>query len=274
MRTRFLYTSVFLSLATLVAIALNVPPFNGVSGDMLEFVRHYHFDRNWATVLIAVLLFWLAAKGKALLREERTPLRRRRLVVLVGGLLLTGLALQLQAQRLRSAAWLHWESPWAVGQLPMDGLEASAFRIADDWTGGYLNDAYAVHDVGWLLANYADATSRFHIHPHNKPPGGVLLMHSVLTAAEALPVSILRRSHRTLSAFPGLMSAVEVLESESGVRLPSGSRLSVERAISRDLAYPLVLVLVNLLLAVASTLAAVPLFLLAKELLVSGKGPG
>jgi hypothetical protein len=65
--SRLLYASSLLSLGVLVAIAGNVLPFNGVTGDMLEFVRHHTFERNWVTVLLA-LLFWLAARTSALLR--------------------------------------------------------------------------------------------------------------------------------------------------------------------------------------------------------------
>jgi hypothetical protein len=144
----------------------------------------------------------------------------------------------------------------------------------DNWEGGYLNDAYSVGDVGWLLKNYETvlknyqtATQSFHIHPHNKPPGGVLLMHAVISAVEALPDSFLRFSHRTLSNFSGLTSSVQVLQRESEIRIPADSRLSAEEETSRRLAYPLVVVLVVLLLTVASTLTTIPLFFLARELL-------
>ncbi len=251
----------------LVAIACNAPLFNGIPGDMLEFVRHHSLGLNWATAVVAAMLFWLASKVRALFQADAAPVGRLRSVLLIAGLLLAGLALQFQVQRLRTAAWLHWEADWKVGPLPATGLEASGFRIINTYTGGYLNDAYAVHDVGWLLANYDEATRSFHIHPHNKPPGSVLLLRVVITAVEALPDSILRIGDRALEAFPGLNVAVAVLEDETVFTHPPDSALPADEVISRRLAYPIVVMLVNLLLVSASTLAAIPIFYLARELL-------
>jgi hypothetical protein len=267
---RFLYASTLLSLGVLAAIACNAPPFNGTPSDMLEFVRHHTLGRNWATVLVAMLLFWLAAKASALLRGDPGSATHGRSVAIIVGLVLTGLVLQLQVQRLRTAGWLHWESEWTVGQLPATGLGASAFLIVDDWYGGYLNEGYSVGDASWLLENYNYETTlrrSFHTHLHNKPPGGVLLMHALISTVEALPDSFLRFSHRALENFSGLKTAVQVLQRESGIRFPAYSRLSVEQETSRQLAYPLVVVLVVVLLTVALTFTAIPLFFLARELL-------
>jgi hypothetical protein len=179
-------------------------------------------------------------------------------------MLLTGLMLQIQVQSLRTAGWLHWESPWTVGQLPATGLGASAFTIVDNWEGGYLNDGYAVDDARWLLQNYQTALRSFHEHPISKPPGGILLMHAMISAVEALPHSFLEFSFSALTNVSGLKTAVEVLQSESEI---SSNKLTPEQQTVRRLAYPLVIVLVAALLTLASTLAAVPLFFLAKELL-------
>ena len=264
------------TVGNLAAIAFNVRFFDGIASDLVKFVRHYSFLMNWTTVALGAAIFWTAHRAAALLKAGKgTEGARRRFALAFSLLLVLGFALEIQVQRLRTAGWLHWESEWKADRLPVTGIEASAFRLVDSWSGGYLNNGYSFPSASWMLENHFDCMESFHIHPHNKPPGGIIFMHSIISAVESLPASFLQSAHNALlRVFPELIVPVKVLTRDPRVAIPQAASvepLTDEEQRKRFSAYPLVMMLVVVVFSIVSTAAAIPLFFLARELLASAE---
>ena len=275
-RRPWLLVLVIASVGNLAAIAFNVRFFDGIASDLVKFVRHYSFGMNGATLAIGAAIFWTARRAAALLKAGKGTDGAKRGFALVFTLLLVlGFALEIQVQRLRTAGWLHWESEWKAGRLPVTGIEASAFRLVDSWSGGYLNNGYSFPSASWMLENHYDCMESLHIHPHNKPPGGIIFMHSIISAAESLPASFLQSWHNALlRLFPELIVPVKVLTRDPRVEIPQAASvepLTAGQQRKRFSGYPLVMMLVVLVFSIVSTTAAIPLFFLARELLASAE---
>ncbi len=275
-RRPWLLVLVIATVANLAAIAFNARFFDGIASDLVKFVRHYSFPMNWATLALGAAIFWTARRAAALLKDGTgTEGARRGFALAFSLLLVLGFALEIQVQRLRTAGWLHWESEWKVGRLPVTGIEASAFRLVDSWSGGYLNNGYSFPSASWLLENHHDCMDSLHIHPHNKPPGGIIFMHSIISAVESLPASILQSGHNALlRLFPELIVPAKMLTRDPRIEIPQAASvepLTGEQQRKRFSAYPLVMMLVVLAFSIVSVAAAIPLFFLARELLASAE---
>lgn len=267
---------ILVSIIILIAIILNVPLFDGVPGDMLSFVRHNSFLMNWSTIIIGALLFLIAIYIYKLIdRKDKTQLYRRKFIFSFILLLLTGLSLQFQIQRVRTAGWLHWESQWKTGQMPVKGIAASGFRIVDNWWGGYLNDAYTIKNTSWLLKEYTSIINNFHIHPHNKPPGGVLLMRFLIVSLESLPFPLLKDSSDLLIKwFPDLKTSRYILAFEHKKykeKYKWYPKLTNDQIKKRYIAYPIVIMSVVFIFSFLSVLTTIPLYLFTKKFLGSSK---